>query len=120
MKRSELFEVVEPPPYGWSRMSARLSERRQPVWQPALGALFAVAIVVLGTLTSRLPVQPVNLLPIALADPASAATLGIDLPQEPVAVVGGNAAVIRLPSSNPQVVIYRLSSLGDEWLTESR
>lgn len=111
MKRSELFEAVEPPPYGWSRMSARLSERRQPVWRPALGAVFAVAIVVAGTLTSRVPVLPVNLLPLALADPASAATLGLDVPQEPVAVVGGNAAVMRLPSSNPQVLMYRLATV---------
>jgi hypothetical protein len=114
MKKSELFQVVEPPAYGWARLSARLSERRQPAWRPALGAVFAVAVVVLGTLTSRLPVEPVNLLPLALADPASAAALGLEVPQEPVAVVGGNAAVMRLPSSNPQVVMYRLATVGTQ------
>jgi hypothetical protein len=111
MKTSELFEVLDPPPRGWSRLNARLSAKPAPMWRPALGAVFAIAVVVLGTLTTREPVQAVNLLPIALADPISAASLGVYRKQEPVSVFGTNAAVYRLPSSNPQVVMYRLSTL---------
>ncbi len=114
MKRSELFERLEPPPHGWTRLAARLSERRAPRWRPALGAAFAVAVVVLGTLTSREPVAPVDLLPAVLADPAEAAALGVEVKQEPVAVLDRNAAVMRLPSSNPQVVMYRLATVGEE------
>ena len=94
MKKRELFEVLEPPPYGWARLSARLEARSQPRWQLALGAAFAVAMVICGTLTSQLP-RPIE----------------PPVPSEPVAIVGGGAALLRLPSSNPNVVLYRLASL---------
>jgi len=104
MKKSELFETLEPPPYGWARVSARLEVRRQPRWQLALAAAFALAIVISGTLTSDQP-QTVEVFP-GLA-------LGLDAPEatEPVAITGGSAALLRLPSSNPKVVMYRLASL---------
>ena len=97
MKKRELFEVLEPPAYGWARLSARLETRSQPRWQLALGAAFAAAMVICGTLTSELPrrVEP----------------LEAPVPSEPVAIVGGGAALLRLPSSNPNVVLYRLASL---------
>jgi hypothetical protein len=116
MKTSELFEVLEPPPHGWTRLSTRLTEHRTPLWRPALGAAFAVAVVVLGTLTTHEPEPsepPADLMALAMTEPVSAETLGVHREQEPVTVYGGNAAVMRLPSSNPNVLMYRLATVSD-------
>ena len=111
MKKSELFEPLEPPPGGLTRLRARLGERRAPAWRPVLVAASALAFVVVGTLTSRAP-QPADLYSAVRSDPEAAVAMGLDTPQaEPAAITGGAAGLLRLKSSNPQVVMYRLATL---------
>lgn len=102
MKRDELFEVLEPPPHGLTRLRARLAARRarRLLW-PALVSSLAALLVVLFVPRE----QPVDLRA-ALAD----SVFGAEGP--PVSALDGSAlAVERLPSSNPQVVLYRVASL---------
>ncbi len=112
MKKSELFAALEPPPGGLTRLRARLSERRASAWRPVLVVASALAFVVAGTLTTRMPQPPVDLFPAVLGDPGASVAMGLDLPQaEPVAITGGAAGLLRLQSGNPQVVMYRLATL---------
>lgn len=111
MKKSELFELLEPPPGGLTRLRARLDEGRRPVWRPLLAMAYAVAIVVAGTLTSSRPPPPVDLFGAVRASPAASVAMGLETPGEPVAITGGEAALQRRPSSNPQVLMYRLAVL---------
>lgn len=103
MKHDDVFEVLEPPPHGLTRLRARMAARRaRRVLWPALVFSLA-ALLVLLFLPPREP--PVDLR-------ASYAASVFNARGAPVTALDGSAvAVERMPSSNPQVVLYRVSSL---------
>jgi hypothetical protein len=100
MKHDDVFEVLEPPPGGLTRLRARVSERtsRRRAALSLATAVGAVCVLVLW-------VKPAPPPPLWVAAQALVAP-----PSEPVEARGATA-VEQLPSSNPQVVIYRVSSL---------
>ncbi len=97
MKHDELFEVLEPPPHGLTRLRAAMEEKRRHrvMWPAVVAASAAAALLLL------MPRQP---------DPlVSAARAELMAPAD--AVTGhGDTAVEALPSSTPGVVIYRVAT----------
>lgn len=94
------FEILEPPPGGLTRLKAAMAGRRAVrIWQPVLAGVLAVALIAFALFAK---VQGrVDLVEAA----RRAALIG-----EPV-VVRGEAAVLRVPSSNPRVLVYRVAML---------
>lgn len=108
MKREELFPVLEPPAGGWGRMKARLRPApRRSLWLAAASGAAAA-----GLAAALLAAPPVVDLTVAARVGVTAGLLGLE-PEgaEPVIIRGEGAAVQRLNSSNPSVVLYRLAVL---------
>jgi len=115
MKHNEVFEVREPPPHGLTRLRARLREdqRRRFGRRALVLAGATVAAVLVAVLW---PADAANLTPLA-RDGVTAGLIGLAPAQtsEPLTVLDATqAAAVRLPSSNPDVVIYRVVVLGDQ------
>ena len=108
MKKSALFPQVEPPPHGLARLRAQIKRPRRAVGWWAVAAVAALVLVVLGLR----PSDSVDLMPDVRAA-ATAAGLGLEAPiSEPVLLASSGAALVRLHSGNPQVVLYRVAVLG--------
>ena len=100
MKRNEVFEVVEPPPFGLERLRARIAEqRRTPTRWVLVGA---VATVLLLVFWPRSPaVNLVGATSSFLSEPTRDVT----------SLDPSTGAVLELPSSNPDVILARVASL---------
>ncbi len=100
MKRDELFEVLDPPPGGLTRLRSRLaarSTRRRAVL--SLGSALAAACLVV------LWVAPRETPGLVMAAQALVAT------SREAVEARGTTAVEAMPSSNPSVVLYRVSAV---------
>lgn len=107
MKPGELFEVLEPPPHGLTRLRARMAARRanRLLW-PALVLAVAAAVVLLFVPRE----QPVDLLV-----PLAASVFGANVGAPPASALDGQELGLeRMPSSNPNVVLYRVAVLSGE------
>jgi hypothetical protein len=103
MKRDELFEVLEPPPHGLTRLRAKLASRRanRLVW-PALVTAVAAAVALLVFLPrGEAPVDFRAALVMESGPPVSA-------------LDGQSLGLERLPSGNPKVVLYRVAVLDQD------
>lgn len=90
----DVFEVLEPPPHGLTRLRAAMEERkRRPVVWPVLVAAAAVLIIV--------KVEPPNTFTTELERRGQ--------PQSEAVVARGETAVEAVPSSSSDVVIYRVA-----------
>jgi len=100
MKRDEVFEVLEPPVGGLTRLRARLAERRSTrVGRWVLAAVLAAAAV---TVVVGVPER----------EPAPDFTAALTVMGTGQGVEGrGESAVEALPSSDPKVQLYRVGSL---------
>lgn len=99
MRRDELFEVLEPPPHGLTRLRGKLASRRanRLLW-PALVLASAAAAVLLFLPKSEAPAE-------------FSAALAME-PGPPVSALDGQSLGLeRLPSGNPKVVLYRVAVL---------
>jgi hypothetical protein len=96
MKRSDVFEPLEPPPHGWTRLKARLEERRARRWPVAIAA---VAAVVLALVLAPKPRPD--------AEVEAALRSGFIVSNEALTLKDGAAQ--QLPSSDPKVLLYRVS-----------
>ena len=96
-----LFPVIEPPPGGLTRLRAAMAERRKtPAWQPVLAGVAALLLVVLAVFTNTQGrVDLAGLADRAVYDGASGQVLLT------------NGVAMRVPSSNPRVVLYRVATL---------
>lgn len=93
MKREELFEVLEPPPHGLTRLRARIDERRY----LRVGRWLLVSAIAAAVLVVLWPRERVDLL-----TPAAALT------QQREAVEAlGDTRITPLTSTNPHVAVYR-------------
>ena len=101
MKRNEVFEVVEPPPFGLERLRARMAEQRvAPTRWVLVGAVATVLLVLV--FWPRSPA--VNLV--------SATSSFLSEPTRDVTSLDpSTGAVLELPSSNPDVILARVASL---------
>jgi hypothetical protein len=108
MKRKQVFEELEPPPFGLERLKARMTERRRRMSPLVLVGVMASALVVL----LAWPKTPgVDL--VALARASSAAPMvGVSSLDDVTALE--QTGVLRMPSQNPDVVLYRVASLQQE------
>lgn len=111
MKRDELFEALEPPPHGLTRLRGKLATRRaHRLLRPALVLAFAAAVALL--FVPRAP--PVDW-STELQGSLTGSLVGQGGGGEPVSALDGQALGLeRLPSSNPQVVLYRVAMLSQE------
>ena len=108
MKREQVFEELEPPAFGLERLRARMAERRRRVSPLVLVGVVASALVVLLAWPKAARVDLV-----ALARLSSAAPLvGVSSLEDVTAL--DETGVLRLPSQNPDVVLYRVASLEQE------
>lgn len=108
MKREQVFEPLEPPPFGLERLRARLAERRRRVSPLVLAGVVASALVVLFVW----PKTPgVDLVALARSS-AAAPMVGVRSLEDVSAL--DETGVLRLPSQNPDVVLYRVASLQQE------
>ena len=107
MKSANVFEPIEPPPGGLTRLRVSMSEPRRPFrWSPVLAGALAVALLCVGRawILTRDNVDLVA----EMRDSIFSETANA----EPVALGRGQpAALQRLPSGNPQVVLYRVAML---------
>lgn len=112
-ERDALFELLEPPPGGVERMRARFEgpvHRRVGFGVPAFGV---AAVVVLAALMVRLSSAPEHTAVVdntILAAPELDRLLGRESAPVPLSVERGDqrVQVEELPSSDPQVRIYRV------------
>ncbi|MBE2253897.1 MAG: hypothetical protein IAE78_30490 [Myxococcus sp.] len=105
MKKREVFEVLEPPPFGLERLRARLSSRRRPVSALVLAGAALGAVVVLMASPGR---SGVDLVSLARGSAAAAMVADVQVPE----VVGlGQTGALRVPTQNDDVVLYRVASL---------
>jgi hypothetical protein len=112
-ERDALFELLEPPPGGVERMRARLAEPEQARVGFGFAAFGVAAVAVLAVLIALLPPAPE---PAAVVDNAILAApeldrlLGRESAPVPLSVERGDQRVQieELPSSDPQVRIYRV------------
>ena len=105
MKREQVFESLEPPPFGLERLRARLAERRRRVSPLVLVGVLASALVVVLAWPKT---QGVDLVALARAS-AAAPMVGVTSGDDVTALA--ETGVLRLPSQNPDVVLYRVASL---------
>ena len=111
MKRDELFEVLEPPPQGLTRLRARVASRRADrLLRPALALAFA-AVVALLFVPRAVPVDLTGDLRASL----TGSLVGLGSTGAPVTALDAQSvAVERLPSGNPKVVLYRVAVLTEQ------
>jgi hypothetical protein len=97
MKRSDVFEQLEPQPHGWTRLRARLqTERPRGRWLAVATVSALAVLLVLIALPRRVPA--VDLSPFVLTG-------------EGPALVVKNGAALQLPTSDPSVLLYRVETL---------
>ena len=109
----ELFELLEPPPGGVERMRARFGEPPRSRASFRLAAVGVAAALALAAVLVYLPIAPPSS---GVADNAMVAApeldrlLGRDTPPVPLTVKRGDHGVQieELPSTDPQVRIYRM------------
>lgn len=97
MKRDDVFEVLTPPPHGLTRLRARMAERSAVRWiRPVLAVSLAVSAVVV------------------LLVPRGDDSLALEaraMTQAGAAVTArGDTAVEPMVSTNPGVVLYRVTA----------
>ena len=99
MKRDDVFEVLEPPPHGLTRLRGKLASRRanRLLW-PALVTAVAAAVVVLLVPRGEVPAD-------------FSASLARESGPPVSALDGQSLGLERLPSGNPKVVLYRVAVL---------
>ena len=112
-ERDALFELLEPPPGGVERMRARLAEPARPRVRFGVPAFGVAAVVVLVALIVRLPSAPEHAAVVdntILAAPELDRLLGRQSAPVPLSVDRDDQRVQieELPSSDPQVRIYRV------------
>jgi hypothetical protein len=107
VKREEIFEVLEPPPYGWTRLEARLSERRGARWPLAVAAVALAAASLLIAVVLAWPRTQAVDLSVEISRSSAAASFGLGEDTRTLAVRTGAAEA--LPSSDPNVVLYRVA-----------
>lgn len=118
VRRGDLFERLEPPPGGIGRFRARLGEpRRSGATRFAAGLVLAgaaAAAMAIGVLRPRDESEVRGLL-FARADPASVLLGFAPPPPDTVVLVEGeqtHAALARVPSDNPEVIVYLAATVG--------
>jgi len=103
---SEWFEDLAPPRGGLQRLRERLEPQRRPTARPILGLVFTMAGLLLWLQQSppeAAPAQPLG--------PGIAVLTGF--PVDPVTAAPddvGHTAVMRVPTTNEAVVLYRVAS----------
>ena len=112
-ERDPLFELFEPPSGGVERMRARLAEPSQARVGFGIAAFGVVAVAVLAVLVALPRVEPGRAAVVdnpILAAPDLDRLLGRDTAPVPIAVKLDDQRVQaeELPSSDPQVRIYRV------------
>src|SRR5262245_30588329 len=112
-ERDALFELLEPPPGGVERMRARFAEQERPRVGFAVPVFGVAAVAVLAVLIALLPrpeEPPVVVDNSILAAPEPDRLLGRQSAPVPLSVERGDqrVQVEELPSSDPQVRIYRV------------
>lgn len=112
-ERDALFELLEPPPGGVERMRARFAEPAQARVGFAVPAFGVAAVAVLAVLVALLPhpdAPPAVVANSLLAAPELDRLLGRQSAPVPLSVERGDqrVQVEELPSSDPQVRIYRV------------
>ena len=107
MKHDELFEVVNPPAHGLTRLRGKLASRRaNRLLRPAL--VFALAAAVSLVFVPRGATEPAADLRNALLS----SLLGAERTGPSVSALDARTlGVERLPSSNPKVLVYRVALL---------
>lgn len=105
MKRKQVFEELEPPPFGLERLRARMTARRRRVSPLVLVGLMASALVVLLAWPKTPGVDLVALARLSTAAPM----VGVSSLDDVTALE--QTGVLRMPSQNPDVVVYRVASL---------
>lgn len=100
----KLFEVLEPPPHGLTRLRAKRAARRGRRWAwPALAVALAATVTVLFVVPREAPVDfGASLQGSLFAPGAGPAVSALD-----AQVLGVEA----LPSGNPRVLLYRVAVL---------
>ncbi len=93
MKRDELFEVLEPPAHGLTRLRARIDERRY----LRAGRWLLVSAITAAVLVVLWPRERVDLL-----TPATALTH-----QQHAVEALGDTRITPMASTNPRVAVYR-------------
>lgn len=113
-ERDPLFDLFEPPPGGVERMRARFAKPLQARVGPGLAAFGVAAVAVLAALVVLLPMEPPPTSPTVdsaiLAAPELDRLLGRASQSLPLTVErdGQPVQTEELPSSDPQVRIYRV------------
>ncbi len=102
MKRNEVFEVIEPPPFGLERLRARMAEQRRAPTKWVLAGALATLLLVLVWWPRTAPVDLVGATRGFLSEPA-----------HDVTSLDATGAVLELPSSNPEVILARVATLPD-------
>lgn len=106
MKRDELFEVVEPPPFGLSRLRRALVVRQAAaVRRWVLAGAAACGLVALAAWQARPSVDASE-----VTRDAWAAWRGVQGQTEPARGLG-ETALLRLPSARPDVAVYRVAAV---------
>jgi hypothetical protein len=103
VKREKIFEALEPPPFGWTRLEARLNARVARRWPWAVAAATALLWVVVLAWPRATPVD----VTVEIAGSSAAASFGLEGDTRTLAVRTGAAQA--LPSSDPNVVLYRIA-----------
>jgi len=109
----ELFDLLEPPPGGVERMRARLAEPQRSRASFGLLALGAATVLALAAVLAYRPAAPPRSSVadnVMVAAPELDRLLGRDTPPVPLTVKHDDqpAQIEELPSSDPQVRIYRV------------
>lgn len=105
MKRDEIFRQLEPPPFGLERLRARMERERGARGRRvvAFAVLASAVVVVVGW-----PRRPsVDLLEAARHTAVESLVVGSQAPVEALE----RTSVAPLESSDPSVVLYRVSSV---------
>ena len=109
MKRSELFDPIEPPPGGLTRLRANLEPRPSMIWRPVLALVIAMICIALAWSFTR---DEANLIGEARGSVFAELVGAEAVDAEPIALIAGQpGALQRLASSNPQIVLYRVGML---------
>jgi hypothetical protein len=108
MKRSEIFPVLDPPPFGLTRMKSKMAQTKPHFrLRTASLATMAAALTVTAWALSKPPDfrEALRTLP-------SGALLGLnDFAAGVVPDSTSKAALLRVESVNPQVLFYRMETM---------